>query len=176
MNPFDPILNFYYSALDYFQSSGFAQIIFWAKIVSFCISFLLIFAMIILLSRSRAVWWISERIDSFRKVKLPEKTERNWQRIKERMEKGDEANIKLALLEADGILDEILKRMGLEGKDMSERLEKLNLQQMTSLNEIWDAHRLRNLVVHQPQVMLMPEQVQKAIGAYEKALKELEVI
>lgn len=169
-------LDLYDNLVVYFNSSEFARTIFWVKLGSYSLSLLLIFAISILLSRSKATWWVGERIDSFKKVKLPEQTERDWVKIKERVEKADEANLKLAIIEADNMLDDVLKRMGLEGKDMGERLEKLNAQQLKSINDIWDAHRLRNLIVHQSDILLTENQIEKAIGVYEEALKELEVI
>lgn len=169
-------VDFYYNIADYFHSSDWQDVVFWAKIISFAVSTLLIVVMIILLSRSKATWWVSESIDSFRKVSLPEKMEKDWQKILDRLEKGDDANLKLAVIEADNLLDSILVRMGLEGKDMGERLEKLNKQQLNSIDDVWDAHRLRNLIVHEPNAIATKHQVERAIKCYEEALKELEVI
>jgi len=170
------LLDFYDKIVFYFDSAEFTRTLFWLKFGSYSVSLLFIFAISILLSRSRATWWVGERLDSFKKVKLPERIEKDWAKIKDRMEKEDEASLKLAVIEADNMLDGILKRMGLEGKDMGERLEKLNAQQLTFINDIWDAHRLRNLIVHQSDILLTKNQVEKAVGAYEEALKELEVI
>ncbi|MBI4709470.1 MAG: hypothetical protein HY764_04710 [Candidatus Portnoybacteria bacterium] len=160
----------------WFQSEGVRHFLLWAKLISFSISFVLIITIVILLRRSQSTWWISERFDSFKKVKLPERMEKEWQKVNSRLEKGDEANLKLAIIEADNMLDEVLKRMGLEGKDMGERLEKMTKQQLGFLDEVWSAHRLRNLIVHQSDVVISKEQAEEAIGSFEKALKELEVI
>ncbi len=162
--------------IDYLNSAPVQEFLFWAKLTSIGICVLLLTTIIILLSRSQATWWVAERLDSFRKVKLPERLEKNWQKIQERLEKTDEANLKLAIIEADYLLDEILKRMGLAGKDMGERLEQLGVGQLKTIDEVWEAHRLRNLIVHQPNVMVTNHQVEKAIASYEKALKELEVL
>ncbi len=172
----DFLLNFYDNITSYFNSSDFVRTVFWLKLSSYLVSLVLIFAIAILISRSRATWWIGERVDSFRKSKLPERIEKDWQKIKDRLQKDDEANLKLSVIEADSMLDDVLKRMGLEGKDMGERLEKLNAQQLTSINDVWGAHRLRNLIVHQSDILLTKNQIEKSISAYEKVLKELEVI
>ena len=169
-------VDLYYNLVDYFNSPVWQNTVFWAKIISFSISTLLIIVIVILLSRSRATWWISERVDSFKKASLPEKMEKEWQKISDRLEKDDEANLKLAVIEADSLLDSILIRMGLEGKDMGERLEKLNKEQLKCIDDIWDAHRLRNLIVHQADLSLTKEQTERAIKCYQEALKELEVI
>jgi len=170
------LVDLYYNFADYFNSLSYQHFLLWAKIVSFCISILLMVVIVILMSRSKATWWVSERIDSFRKAKLPEVMERDWQRIQKRLVKDDEANMKLAVIEADNLLDSVLKRMGLEGKDMGERLEKLTSQQLAALDEVWEAHRLRNLIVHQSTISVNKHQVERAVKSYEVALKELEVI
>ena len=132
--------------------------------------------MIILLSRSRATWWVAERLDSFRKPNLPERMQKDWEKINDRLEKGDEASLKLAIIEADNMLEDVLKRMGMEGKDMGERLEQLNTEQFKSYNDVLEAHRLRNLIVHQKDILITKEQAERATKAYGEGLKELEVL
>lgn len=175
MNLFDFLLDARDSLINYFQTPDFQKFVLWAKLFSFGISSFLIFAILILLSRSRATWWIKERIDAFGKVNLPERLERYWQKIQARLEKTDEASLKLAVIEADNFFGDILKRMGLAGKDMGERLEQISREQLKSIDEVWDAHRLRNLIVHESDVHINREQAEKAVNAYKNALKELEV-
>jgi len=174
ISPFD-ILK-YTQLADYFKSPEFRNILLWAKLISYSISTLLIFSMIILLTRSRATWWVAERLDSFRKPNLPERMQKDWEKINDRIEKGDEASLKLAIIEADNMLEDVLKRMGLEGKDMGERLGQLNTEQFKSYNDVLEAHRLRNLIVHQKDIIITKEQAEKAVKAYEEGLRELEVL
>jgi len=169
-------LDFFDQIANYFQSPEFLGIVFWARVISYSISTLLIFSMLILLSRSRATWWVQESLDSFRKAKLPERMKKDWEKIHDRIEKNDEASLKLAIIEADNMLDDVLKRMGLEGKDMGERLEQLGSQQLKSYEGIVEAHRLRDLVVHQKDIIVTKEQVETAVASFEEALKELEVL
>jgi hypothetical protein len=169
MFPFDLVAN-------YFQSLDFQKFIFWARVISYSISIILIFSMIILMSRSRAIWWVAESIDSFKKAKLPEKMKKDWEKINDRLEKNDEASLKLAVIEADAMLDEVLKRMGLEGGDMGGRLEQLGSQQLKSYESIVEAHRLRDLIVRQKDIIVTNEQAKKAVEEYGEALKELEVL
>jgi hypothetical protein len=170
------LIDLYDQIVAYFQSPEFRGIVFWARVISYSISTLLISSMLILLSRSRATWWVGETMDSFRKAKLPEKMKRDWEKINDRIEKNDEASLKLAIIEADGMLEDVLKRMGLEGKDMGERLEQMGSQQLKSYEGVLEAHRLRDLVVHQKDIIVTKEQVQIAVACYGEALKELEVL
>jgi len=175
-DPFELLFNLYQYLADYFSTPEVQRTLLWLKIFSMSISLLLIVSIIILLSRAKATWWISERLDSFRKPNLPQYYEKRWQKIQDRLEAADEANLKLAIIEADSLLDDILKRMGLAGKDMGERLEQITVQQLSSINDIWEAHRLRNIIVHQSGIRITQTEAKKAIESYEKALKELEVL
>ncbi|OIO47448.1 MAG: hypothetical protein AUJ32_03030 [Parcubacteria group bacterium CG1_02_40_82] len=172
ISPFD----IYNQLADKFKFPEFGRFLLWAKLISYSISTLLIFSMIILLSRSRATWWVAERLDSFRKPNLPERMQKDWEKINDRLEKGDEASLKLAIIEADNMLEDVLKRMGMEGKDMGERLEQLNTEQFKSYNDVLEAHRLRNLIVHQKDILITKEQAERATKAYGEGLKELEVL
>ncbi len=169
-------IDLYDLAANYFVSSDFQKTLILIKLISAAISFFFIFIIAILLSRSQAAWWVGERIDSFRKVNLPQKTEQRWLKIKERLEKGDEANLKMAIIEADGIFDDLLKRMAFPGKDMAERLTQFEKHELKSIDELWAAHRLRNLIVHEPAIKITQQEAERAIKGYEAALKELEVL
>ena len=171
-SPFD----FNDQIISYFQSPEFQGVVFWARIISYSISTLLIVSILILLSRARATWWVSESLDSFRKAKLPERMKKDWEKINDRIGKSDEANLKLAVIEADNMLEDVLKRMGLEGKDMGERLEQLGSQQLKSYDGVLEAHRLRDLIIHQKDIIVTKEQAQIAVASYGEALKELEVL
>ena len=55
---------------------------------------------------------------------------------------------KLAIIEADIILDEGLKKAGYVGNSLGERLRGISRQQMQSLDDAWEAHKVRNKVAH----------------------------
>ena len=102
--------------------------------------------------------------------------DKKWQAVLKRMKKSDEANLKLAVIEADNLFDSLLRQMAFEGKDMGERLEKLNNTQLTCLEEVWLAHKTRNKIVHEPGYHLGYSEAENAIESFEKAFKELGVL
>jgi hypothetical protein len=55
---------------------------------------------------------------------------------------------KLAIIEADIILDEILKNAGYAGNSLGERLKSIAPSQLQSLDDAWQAHKVRNQVAH----------------------------
>ncbi|MDP1538726.1 MAG: hypothetical protein Q8M00_01715, partial [bacterium] len=51
--------------------------------------------------------------------------EKDWRKIIARLDTGLESEYKLAVIEADNMVNETLKRMGYGGESLGERLEKL---------------------------------------------------
>ncbi len=101
---------------------------------------------------------------------------KSWQKILSRLNKNDEANLRLALIEADNLFDDLLKQMRLPGESMADRLKYLDSSQISNIDEIWQAHKLRNTIVHNPEYPITRNEIEFGVRAYEKALKELEFI
>lgn len=79
----------------------------------------------------------------------------------------------LAIIEADKLVDDSLKVMGIEGEHMADRLEKLRAEEYPTLDRLWRAHRVRNDLVHTPDFEIHPGDAEDVLKIYEKFLKEL---
>ena len=101
---------------------------------------------------------------------------KSWQKILIRLEKSDEANLRLALIEADNLFDDLLKQMRLPGESMADRLRYIDSSQISNIDEIWRAHKLRNILVHNHEYPITRNEMEFGVKSYEKALKELEFI
>ncbi|OGF21076.1 hypothetical protein A2316_02960 [Candidatus Falkowbacteria bacterium RIFOXYB2_FULL_38_15] len=116
------------------------------------------------------------RIVSFfrgRKYRLDRKgMQKQWGKIEELLKKKDENNYKLALIEADKLLDFVLKSMTMQGNDLNERL-RFATAKYEKLRDVRWAHGMRNKVVHEADFNLDFNSVRGAIRAYHRALKEL---
>jgi len=78
----------------------------------------------------------------------------------------------LAIVDADKLLDQALKRHRLKGKTVGERL--VSAQRMISDNDaVWYAHKLRNRLVHEPNVRLKKKEAQVALAGFRQGLKDL---
>jgi hypothetical protein len=78
----------------------------------------------------------------------------------------------LAIVDADKLLDQALKKRRFKGKTMGERL--VSAQRMISDNDaIWYAHKLRNRLVHEPNVRLKKREAQTALAGFRQGLKDL---
>lgn len=168
-------LDLYDQIANYLGAANIDAIILILQITSWLVSILLMWMIVVLLKRSDAGWWIREGVlaKSFAYGLNPNQ---RWEQIKARLQKGDEANLKLAVIEADNLMDEILKRMGLPGNIFEERLEQIEVQEVKSVDKILAAHRTRDMIVHQPNFHLSQEEAEKTVADFEEALKELEYL
>lgn len=78
----------------------------------------------------------------------------------------------MAIIQADSLLDEALRKRKFKGKTMGERL--VSAQKNLSENDaVWFAHKLRNKLVHEVDTQLKQKEVQKALMGFRQALRDL---
>lgn len=97
--------------------------------------------------------------------------QKRWQAILE-IVKTQEGMV-LAVINADKLVDEALRRKGYRGKTMGERL--VSAQRTLSDNDsVWYAHKLRNRLVHEnDHPALKINDAKKALAGFKQALKDL---
>src|SRR3989344_2442517 len=61
-----------------------------------------------------------------------------WDRIRANAESIRESEWKLSIIEADKLVDDVLKQLGYPGESMGERLMMIKLDELTSLQDLWD--------------------------------------
>ena len=125
--------------------------------------------------------WLALRADRVSdvilKTNLPKKRSiKAWRRIERHFFTGDENDLKLALIESDTLLDEALRLAGFRGVDLGDRLKKINSAQVTNLDEIWEAHKLRNRLVHEAGFKLSRDTAERALTVYKKTLADLGIL
>lgn len=106
----------------------------------------------------------------------PSKMLKRWNKVKLRLHTESETQFKVAILEADAIADEILKGIGYEGINMGERLAQIKPAQLDGLEELVNAHKVRNHIVHDPNFTVGKETANEVIEVYENFLKYLEFL
>lgn len=101
--------------------------------------------------------------------------QKKWQSIEELLSRNDEMSAKLAVIEADKLLDHALKSMGLGGETMGERL-KLVVYKYPRVRAAWQGHSIRNRLVHETSYHLSRGAARGAVTAFRESLKELGVL
>lgn len=78
----------------------------------------------------------------------------------------------LAVIDADKLLDDALKRLHYKGKTMGERL--VSAQRDIADNDgVWFGHKLRNRLVHESNVKLTEKVVKEALMGIRSAMKDI---
>ena len=78
----------------------------------------------------------------------------------------------LAVIDADKLLDEALKRRGYKGKTMGERLVAAQ-RQLSNNDAVWYAHKIRNRLVHEPNFRLRKNDAKDALAGVKQGLHDL---
>lgn len=81
---------------------------------------------------------------------------------------------KLAIIEADIILDDLLQQRGFAGNSLGERLKSVSPAQLNTLNDAWEAHKIRNRIAHDGADFVLTHRLaQDTINAYRRVFGEL---
>ena len=104
------------------------------------------------------------------------KYDAKWKEVLEHLQSLREAEWKFAVIEADNILEDILTQADYPGETLGEKLKQISKSQLASIDSLWSAHKLRNLIVHDPDYQIRYNDAREAIRDYEKALRELGVL
>ncbi|HUD06218.1 MAG TPA: hypothetical protein VMR18_04885 [Candidatus Saccharimonadales bacterium] len=87
---------------------------------------------------------------------------------------GEKDTWPMAVIDADKLLDQALRKSHFKGKTMGERL--MSAQRTLSDNDsVWYGHKLRNKVVHE-EFKLKKRDVQDALMGIRQALKDLHAL
>jgi hypothetical protein len=98
-----------------------------------------------------------------------------WDEIERMASAGGEMNLKMAVMEADKLLDYALKAMAIPGTTLGERL-KFAAYKHPNIRNVWNAHRLRNQLAHEASYYLDPGFARKALRDFKDALRLLNVL
>lgn len=167
-------MEFYFQLQEYFINDDWLNFLFWARIISgaVSVSFIVFIGVIVVklsaYNRPPALKAEKEAPD------IPKKAAKEpWQAILKKLESGIPADWNLAVIQADSTVDRILQEMGLPGETMGDRMKQLDTSRMLSLDDLWEAHRIRNEIVHSPEKTITKHRAVFAISLFEKVLKEM---
>lgn len=101
-----------------------------------------------------------------------ESIKKHWVHIEELLEREDDTSWKLAVMEADKLLDHSLKSMAIPGMNLGERLRFI-AHKYPKINNVWRAHKIRNDIAHQAAYRLSKGDAKYAVRDFKSALEEL---
>lgn len=136
----------------------------------------------------RAIWFIislpfkmlNKKGSSTHKFRQPvdyQYYHEQWAGINRLAETSGASNFRMAVLEADKLFDTALKNLAVHGETMGERLKSAErLMDATTYNKVWQAHKLRNRLVHEIDDEVMSWEVKEALQEFEAGLRQLNVL
>jgi hypothetical protein len=100
------------------------------------------------------------------------KTRLRWNHILEQANSENPQNHRLAILEADIMLGELLDELGYKGETLADRMRQVPKLNFNTIDLAWEGHRARNRVAHEAGFEMPPHEVRRIIGLYDKVFRE----
>lgn len=144
------------------------------QLLSLVISGVLIWGIIYTISKSG---WLNKRIENWmdflgvgnvgkrRQLKA-------WSQIVRRVKTNEMSNWKMAILEADKLLDDILKASGYRADTHDERIKQVMPEALSNIEQVREAHRVRNRVTQEPDFTITKEEAIATLKIYKAAFQE----
>jgi len=100
-----------------------------------------------------------------------------WEHIQKLLASTNVSEWREAIIEADIMLDDALSAKGYLGNGVGDKLKGTNEKKLGSLQDAWEAHKVRNQIAHQGSTYVLSESLaRRTIAYYESVFNELEVI
>jgi len=160
----------------FISSSQIQDMLFPVKLVFvFCAMFFLVFVIYFMLNSSWLQYKFLEDVTEFFSWQAygQRKMSKQWNRIKKRTESGAESDYKLAIIDADDFLAEVLDNRGYDDKDFEENIKKAGKLISPILNDALRAHEVRNSIVYNPDYKLSADEAKKVLDTYESAVNSI---
>lgn len=155
----------------------------WSNFVTLSIafSFLLFTGVIYCIIRIRQIRHVErERFKAAERTVAAQdipKTRLRWDRVEEQANSDSEHNWRLAILEADIMLSELLDLQGYRGETMMDKMKQVDRAKFNTIDSAWEAHKIRNQVAHEGVAFkLTAREIKRVIALYESAFREFGLI
>lgn len=97
--------------------------------------------------------------------------------VERHLESNNPNDWKLAIIEADIMLDDMLDNAGYAGATIGEKLKSASPTSFRTLDDAWKAHRVRNQIAHEGADFVLTQKVaQETIVMYRKVFQEFGVM
>lgn len=181
----------------YFTTADFAPYLtLWSEFVAWLKdvwTFIKIFAVAVI---GLSLWWIAysqmrlnnlakeeekvygkEAPTSFLTPTPKDKGNEKWTTVLEHLNSNNPSDWRLAIIEADIMLDELLKIQGYHGDSIGDKLKSVEPGDMNTLDAAWEAHKVRNRIAHSgADFELNEREAKRVVALFESVFKEYQII
>lgn len=96
-----------------------------------------------------------------------------WSQVSEAIRSDQEGLWRMAIIEADTMLEELVSSIGYQGDTFGEKLKQVNRGDAPWLDAAWEVHRLRNILAHEgSRYALNHREAYRAYKIYENILHD----
>lgn len=155
----------------------------WATFVAFSIALSLVLASIIIYSMIRTrqirIAERQQRLATVHPVAAQDisRVQLRWDRILEEVGGEEEHKWRVAILEADILLNELLDVLGYKGETMADKMRQVVKADFNSIDAAWEAHKIRNRIAHDgAEFPLGAREARRVIGLYDQIFREFKFI
>ncbi len=100
-----------------------------------------------------------------------------WEKVLRNVESANDSDLRLAILEADIMLDTLLNNMGLPGDTMGDKLKAVEKSDFTTVDKAWEAHKVRNQIAHEGAAFVLSQhEAKRVIALYQDVFEEFRII
>jgi len=102
---------------------------------------------------------------------------KRWDDVETHITTDNPNDWKLAIIEADIMLEDVLKEAGYAGLTIGDKLKSASPTSFTTLDQAWRAHRVRNQIAHSgPDFVLTKKLAQETIAQYKMVFQEFNAL
>lgn len=156
---------------------------YWAELVAISITLSILFAALLVYSVFRILEVRRHERMRYQAAVHPvaahdvSRTQLRWNTIVEEAGSDDERKWRLAILEADIMLNELLDVLGYRGETMADKMKQADRSTFHSIDAAWEAHRVRNQIAHQGSAhLLSARDARRVITLYEQVFREFKIV
>jgi hypothetical protein len=100
-----------------------------------------------------------------------------WNEVLRHLSSLSQGDWKLAIIDADSMLEDLLDQLGFKGDNLGEKLKSVDMEKYRALKSAWDAHIVRNQIAHEGiSFMLSQQEAKRVIAIYESIFLEFRYI
>lgn len=151
-------------------------------ILSWLVSALLIFGIIYAYIRHGHLNEVFAEIlkrqeEAYKKIHSKEVKNQRWEDVLVHVDGDKPSDWKLAIIEADIVLDDMLNSLGYVGNTIGEKLKTASPNNFRTINQAWHAHNVRNRIAHEgADFELSQSEARQVVTEYKMVFEEFDFI
>jgi len=164
----------------FFSSDPWQNIVSTLKPISFLAIFIFIYVIIWALRKSPWIdWYLKPDIQEFLRggpYGAEKIAKENWKKIEKRIKSEQESDWKLAILEGEEVVSEVLFEMGYQGEDITTQLQRASEVYIPQLKDLLKAGEIYQNIISDPDYALRKEEAEQVIRTFKTFLKTFEYL